>query len=241
MDKMKTKSLPQEQASDWSKISEREVVRLAIESPSNFEPAIVQLWDRYKKRLYLYIKYKLNVNKGFESDRERYIVEDILQNVFCDVMENLREYKPQFEVSTWIYNISNKHIVRYIREIQKYQGRTVGIDEDSYETMGIAADVLRPDAVTELKEFEQIVVLFVKSLKKADDQEVFLLYLQNLHNKNISNALGKTNDAIRARLNRVIKKFKKFMNRDYPEYMNTSILSHIKNLSFGNHEESLEN
>ncbi len=215
---------------DWLKTTERQLVRLAIDNKWLFEKAMVVLWDRYKKRLYLYIKYKLNKNRYSGEVQEKYIIEDIIQNAFCDVLENLVEYNPKFEVSTWIYNITNKHIVRYIRETQKYSGRTLGFD-DTIETFSISSDIKEPDIEFELKEFERIVVLFVQSLKTKEDKEVFLLYLQNLHTKNIADIVKNTQDAVRARLNRTIKGFKKFLNKKYPEYLNSTTLSQIKNLN----------
>ena len=215
---------------DWQKTTERQLIRLALDHNSLFEKATVVLWDRYKKRLYLYIKYKLNKKRYLGEEQEKYIIEDIIQNAFCDVLENMIEYNPKFEVSTWIYNITNKHIVRYIRETQKYSGRTLGFD-DTNETFSISSDVREPDIEFELKEFERIVILFVQSLKTKEDKEVFLLYLQNLHTKNIADLVKNTQDAVRARLNRAIKSFKKFLNKKYPEYLNSTTLSQIKNLN----------
>ncbi|MBX7152155.1 sigma-70 family RNA polymerase sigma factor [bacterium] len=213
----------------WCEVKERDLIRLSIEGTEH-EAAMMELWNRYKKRLYLYIKYKLNFNRGTDSNQEKYVIEDIIQNTFFDVLENLREYNPTYEVSTWIYNITNKHLVRYIREIQKFQGRTSGY-EDISDNFSVSSDQYTPDEEFELKEFERIVKVFVQSLKNSLDQEVFLLYLQNLHTKNIADAMHNSQDAVRARLNRVIKQFKKFLQKKYPEYLNSSTLSQIKNLN----------
>jgi len=215
---------------DWSRIKERDIVNLAL-GGVHFDAAMVELWNRYKKRLYLYIKYKINFSRTSQEAQEKYVIEDILQNTFIDVLENLSLYNPQFEVSTWIYNITNKFIVRYIREIQKFQNTTDAY-EDVSENYHLSSDVIKPDESCELKEFERIVTLFVQSLKIKDDQEVFLLYLQNLHTRNISDLLHKTQDAVRARLNRVMKKFKRYLEKNYPEYLTANILSQIKNLNF---------
>jgi RNA polymerase sigma factor (sigma-70 family) len=215
---------------DWHNTPERMLVRLALDNELLFEKAMIALWDRYKKRLFLYIKYKLNKNRYTGEEQEKYVIEDIIQNTFCDVLENLSEYNQKFEVSTWIYNITNKHLVRYIRESQKYHGRTLGFD-DTNDTFSIRSNVREPDTEFELKEFERIVILFVQSLKTDEDKEVFLLYLQNLHTKNIADMVGNTQDAVRARLNRIIKGLKKFLNKKYPEYLNSTALTQIKNLS----------
>ncbi len=211
----------------WSDVSERDLVRLAKEG--SFEDAMVELWMRYKKRLYMYVKYRINFNRFLEESQEKYIIEDVIQNAFVDVLENLSEYDSHFEVSTWIYNITNKHVVRYIREAQKYAGRTPAFD-DMPEGFQVRADDTDPSGFSELKEFERIVRLFVQTLKQKADRDVFLLYLQNLHTRNIADFMATTQDAVRARLNRVIKRMKKFLQRKYPEYMQSSILSQIKNL-----------
>ena len=217
---------------DRQTTTERNLVKLALSDGTLFEQAMVILWERYKKRLYLYAKYKLNRNYANGSAQEKYVIEDIIQNTFCDVLMNLKEYNPRFEVSTWIYNITNKHIVRTIRENQKFHGRTVGFD-DTNETYYLSSDAIKPDQEFELKEFERIVMLFVQSLKAKADREVFLLYLQNLHTTNIAEMVGNTQDAVRARLNRVIKNMKKFLKKNYPEYLNAVTLSQIKNLTLG--------
>lgn len=215
---------------DWSEIKERDLIRLGLIHRDHFEPAMVELWKRYQKRLFQYIRYKLNINKSFDENRNRYIIEDILQSAFCDVLENLAVYNPKFEVSTWVYTVTNKHIVRYIRETQKHQGRTFGFD-DTMDSIGLRSDAIVPDQAFELKEFEQIVIEFVQSLRNKLDAEVFLLYLQNLHTKNIAEKINNTQDAARARLNRVIKQFKKHLMRNYPEYLHSSTLSQIRNLN----------
>ena len=225
-----TQPLASSAITNWNLISERELVKLALSNSLLAEKSMVELWNRYKKRLYLYVKYKLNKNRYAGDEQEKYIIEDIVQNSFCDVLENIKEYNPKFEVSTWIYNITNKHFVRYVRETQKYHGRTLGFD-DTTETYSLSSNSKEPDIEFELKEFERIVVLFVQSLKTKDDKEVFLLYLQNLHTKNIANLVGNTQDAVRARLNRTIKSFKKFLSLRYPEYLNSITLSQIKNLN----------
>ncbi len=213
---------------DWTSVTERNLIKIAIQG-EQYDLAMVELWNRYKKRLYLFVKYRINFHKPLDENQEKFYIEDIIQGAFLDVLENLTVYNPQYEVSTWIYNVTNKHIVRFIRESQKYAGRTSGFD-DLPEGRQFQSNTDNPETLNELKEFEQIVLLFVQSLKQAADKEVFLLYLQNLHTKNIADYVKTTQDAVRARLNRVIKRFKSFLQKKYPEYLQANVLSQIKNL-----------
>lgn len=221
----KTVSTPRR---DWASVSERELIKIAIQG-NEYDHAMVELWNRYKKRLYLYVKYRINFTRPLDDNQERFYIEDIIQGAFLDILENLNVYNSRFEVSTWVYNVTNKHVVRFIRESQKYAGRTPGFD-DMPEGRQFRSDSDDPDTINELKEFEQIVRLFVQSLKHQADKEVFLLYLQNLHTKNIADYMHASQDAVRARLNRVIKRFKRFLQKKYPEYLHANVLSQIKNL-----------
>jgi RNA polymerase sigma factor (sigma-70 family) len=213
---------------EWKLVQDRELIRFALESGVS-EPALMELWERYKKRLYFYIHYRIHWNPASGDIQEQYVIEDLLQNIFFDVLENLKEYNPVYQVSTWIYTIANKHVMRYIREIRKHEARTLEIEE--VHDIGLHTQRLnQPDDLYELKEFEKIVQQFINSLKRKHDQEVFILFLQNLNTKNISEYLHKTHDSIRSRLNRIFKLFKRFLQKKYPEYYNTKIISNIRNL-----------
>lgn len=221
---------------DWPALQDRDLVRMALQTDLA-EPALVELWERYKKRLYFYIHYRIHWNPQSEDVQEQYVIEDLLQNIFFDVLENLRTYNPEYQVSTWVYTIANKHIMRYIREVRKHEARTMELG-DVHDAEMHTHHYARPDDVLELKEFEIIVRCFIRSLKRRADREVFILFLQNLNTKNISEFLQKTHDSVRSRLNRVVKLFKRFLQKQYPEYYNSRILAHIRNLEISKTETS---
>jgi RNA polymerase sigma factor (sigma-70 family) len=214
---------------DWPGVPDRLLIRQAIE---NIEPerSLVELWSRYKKRLYVYIQYKIIRKPVHNLDQERYVIEDVLQNVFTDALDHLNEYNPQFEVSTWLYTIANKHIMRYIREVNKHNSRIIDMEHPS-DLHDTSVDRTSPDLKYEMKEFEAIILRFIHSLRRKADQDVFILFIQNLNTKNISEYLGKTSDSVRSRLNRVFKIFKRFLIKYYPEYYNSNVVSNIKNLN----------
>lgn len=227
---------PDEKVIDRAVISDRQLIRQALDG-IDAELSLIEIWNRYKKRLYLYIHYKIIRKPSGKPEQDQYIVEDVLQNVFSDALDRLVEYNPQFEVSTWLYTIANKHIMRHIREVNKYNTRTTDI-EQPFELSAVVSDRNTPELSYELKEFETIILRFIHSLKRKADQDVFILFIQNLNTKNISEYLGKTGDSVRSRLNRVFKGLKRFLKKNYPEYYNSSIISNIKNLNIANPEDS---
>ncbi len=213
----------------WSSVPDRQLIRQAIENVES-ERSLIELWNRYKKRLYLYIHYKIIRKPAGHPEQEQYVVEDVLQNVFSDALSHLEEYNPRFEVSTWLYTIANKYVMRYIREINRHNSRVIDIEHPCglQETL---SERTTPDMNYEMQEFEKIIIRFIHSLRRKADQEVFILFIQNLNTKNISEYLGKTGDSVRSRLNRVFKALKRFLKKQYPEYYNSNVISNIKNLN----------
>lgn len=213
----------------WAAVPDRQLIRQAM-TDKDAELSLVELWNRYKKRLYLYIQYKIIRKPSYRPEQEQYVIEDVLQNVFSDALDHLAEYNPQYEVSTWLYTIANKYVMRYIREVNKHNSRIIDIEHpsDLQETL---PENTTPDVHFEMKEFETIIIRFIHSLRRKADQDVFILFIQNLNTKNISEYLGKSGDSVRSRLNRVFKTFKRFLKKHYPEYYNSNIISNIKNLN----------
>ncbi len=228
--------IPERKAVNRSDIPDRQLIRQALDGV-DAEYSLIEIWNRYKKRLYLYIQYKIIRKPSGKPAQDQYIVEDVLQNVFSDALDRLSEYNPQFEVSTWLYTIANKHIMRYIREVNKFNSRTTDIERPHNLNIAIS-DPATPDMSLELKEFEMIILRFIHSLKRKADQDVFILFIQNLNTKNISEFLGTTGDSVRSRLHRVFKSLKRFLKKNYPEYYNTNIISNIKNLNIADPKDS---
>lgn len=215
---------------DCQKLTDRQLIRCALNNIVA-EAALVELWNRYKKRLYLYIQYKIIRKPSPNPEQDQYVIEDVLQNVFTDVLSCLHQYNSHYEVSTWIYTVTNKHIMRYIREVNKTNLRTVDL-EDSTVYKQHTPHTETPQSKCEAHEFESILIRFIHTLKKRVDQDVFILFIQNLNTHNISEFVGKTNNSTRARISRIMEKFRRYLKRHYPEYYNTHIVSYMKDLDF---------
>ncbi len=91
---------------NWANKSDEELVILTIENQDNF----LYLIERYKKRLLAYIKRI----SGVEKEE----AEDILQDVFIKVYQNLLDFDPDLKFSSWIYRITHNTVISNYRKIK---------------------------------------------------------------------------------------------------------------------------
>jgi len=91
----------------YSNLTDAEIVDLTIQDQNVF----LYIINRYEKPLYWYIK-------RISSCRDEEI-EDILQDVFIKVYQNLNNYKPNLKFSSWIYRIARNLAIDYYRKNKK--------------------------------------------------------------------------------------------------------------------------
>lgn len=84
--------------------TDAEVVRLVLADQSFFSVLI----KRYEEKLYRYIIRLTNVT------REE--AEDILQNVFIKIYQNLNAFDPDFKFSSWAYRITHNEVISHHRK-----------------------------------------------------------------------------------------------------------------------------
>lgn len=84
--------------------SDHELVIGALEDADNFGHII----DRYEKPLDRYIK---SISGARSDDRQ-----DLLQDIFLSVYQNLRGYKPSMKFSSWLYRIAHNKTISWWRK-----------------------------------------------------------------------------------------------------------------------------
>lgn len=95
---------------------DEELVILSLENPSNY----LYLMKRYEDRL---IRYILRISNLTKEDAE-----DVLQDTFISVFQNLNAFDSTFKFSSWIYRITHNKTISYIRKIQA-RPKTVDIED----------------------------------------------------------------------------------------------------------------
>ncbi len=151
--------------------------------------AFGELYERYIKKIYTYIFYRV----GNHADAE-----DLTSRVFQKAFIHLPGYEHQgLPFSAWLYRIAHNMVANWYRD----QGRRkiVGLDE---ATRRSAED--EPDSAFERSADREMLLKIIRQLS-ADKQQVLILkFAEGYSNTEIGVILGKTEGAVKSLYHRTL-------------------------------------
>ena len=179
---------------------DEDLIQFILEDQDNF----TYLIQRYEDKLSRYIYRISGLNK---ED-----IEDLLQDVFIKVYQNLNDFDTSLKFSSWIYRIAHNQTISNYRKI-KVRPVTVSIDDDPLLANKI---VYNKDLVQELDN-ELDLKLINKILDKMDKKYKEVLVLRFFDEKDygeISDILQKPVGTVGALINRAKTQFKKTAEKE---------------------------
>ena len=142
--------------------------------------AFGHIYDALVKPIYRYIYYRV----------EPEIAEDLTEETFLKVWQNLRKYKKgTTPFSSWAFKIAHNLVCDYYRKHQP----TEEVDENTPDPQ----DSLNPIRSTNLKLNHIKLRKAINSLPENYQQVVILKYINELNNPEIAKAIGKSEGAVR--------------------------------------------
>lgn len=152
--------------------------------------SINDIWEQFNKPL------KNFINKRVQKEED---AEDILQEIFIKVHNNIESLKDDKKVYAWIYQITRNVIVDYYRR-----------SEISIEFLEL------PENLTDNKEYDlslngeiaNCLKPMIESLPEDYKQAILLTEFENLTQKELSNRMGISVSGAKSRVQRARKKLK---------------------------------
>ena len=135
------------------------------------------------------------------TDRTQEAVEDLFQDICCNLWEAFTRYHRDSTANTWVYVVALQTAKYQLRRRMR-QPRFVELDKSLYETV---ADVAEDEEVREMYEM----------IDRLPDEEktLLLMYIDRVPQREIAQILGTTEDAVNHRIYRLKLKLKQ-MNDD---------------------------
>ncbi len=157
--------------------------------------AFGKLYDIYLTPIYRFVFLKVG---GVKAEAE-----DICHQVFLKAWQNIKSYEFQgFPFSSWLYRIAQNTVIDYYRT----RKQNLNIETVAEEIFADAPDV---DQKID-RDFELGKVLLAIAKLETDQQNVVVMkFVNDLSNKEIAAALGKSEGAIRVVQHRALKQLKK--------------------------------
>lgn len=177
-------------------MKEEELIRKAQKGESN---AFGTLYDEHFVRIYRFILLKVSRKQD---------AEDLSHQVFLSAWKNIPNYTHKgLPFSSWLYKIAQNAVIDFYRT-RKVQ---YDINEIGEEKLGMTPG---PESGLEISlEMERI--RRALRLLKEDEQNVLIMkFVDELGNKEISEALGKTEGAVRVIQHRALKTLRKILEKN---------------------------
>ncbi len=157
---------------------------LAREARAGSRRSFEELAQRYKRRLFVYLRPRL----GSDQDAE-----DMVQETFLKLFRNIRSYDPAFRFSTWLYTSANRLAISSYRKKKIASGRL------DVEAAGALADP-EVGAAGEAGIWDA-----ARNLGGSQYRVLWLRYGEDMTIEAIATSLGKSRLAVRVLLHRARK------------------------------------
>lgn len=166
-------------------------------NPETQNAAFRQLVSRYSRPLYSHIR-----NIVLDHDD----TDDVLQNTFIKVFGNLKNFKGESKLYSWMYRIATNEAITFINQ----RARKSGISNEDIQQKAIenlqADDYFEGDAL-QLKLQQAVATLPEKQ------QLVFKMkYFEEIKYEDMSEILGTSVGALKASYHHAVKKIEEYIN-----------------------------
>ncbi len=178
---------------------EEEDFIIALQSDKNTNIAFRKLVSLYKQRLYWHIR---NIVKNHDDTN------DILQNVFIKVHKNIKKFKGDSKLYTWLYRIATNESITFLNQkAKKYNITNEKLNQQLI--LNLEADVYFESNEIQLKLQKAIATLPQKQ------QLVFnMKYFQELKYKEMSEILETSIGALKTSYHLASKKIEGYLKEN---------------------------
>lgn len=167
--------------------------------PKTQNKAFEKLIKDFQKPLYTHIR-SIVLNHDDTND--------VLQNVFIKVFRNLKNFKRESKLFSWVYRIATNESITFINSKAK-KNNTTSQEQAQKEIDNLKSDTYFDGDAIQIKLQRAISILPEKQ------QLVFKMkYFQDLKYEEISEILGTTVGGLKASYFHAVKKIEDYMNRD---------------------------
>ena len=171
----------------------------ALINPKMQNSAFKQLVQQFQKPLYYHIR---NIVLNHDD------ADDVLQNTFIKVFSNIKNFKGESKLYSWIYRIATNESLTFIEQRAKKQG--ISNEEVQQKAiMNLESDVYFEGNEIQLKLQKAIAILPEKQ------QLVFKMkYFEEMKYENMSEILDISVGGLKANYHHAVKKIEEYLKRN---------------------------
>lgn len=177
---------------------EEEFIKQLLDSKTQ-NVAFQKLLSTYQKPLYNHIR---NIVLNHDD------TDDVLQNTFVKIFQNLKNFKGESKLFSWMYRIATNEAISFLNQKAKKSGISSQIIQDK------ALDNLRADVYFDGNEIQLKLQQAIATLPEKQQLVFKMKYFEELKYEEISEILGTSVGALKASYHHAVKKIESFLTTD---------------------------
>lgn len=177
------------------KVSEEQLI-LHLQDKEKCQAAFRELVSLYKERLYWHIR---NMVKDHDD------ADDVLQNTFIKVLNNIENFKGESRLFSWMYRIATNEAINHLNQ------KARNLKLSSEELLEHIVGNLESDVYFEGDEIQLKLQRAIATLPEKQQQVFNMKYFEELKYKEISDILGTSEGALKASYHIAVKKIEDFL------------------------------
>jgi len=179
-------------------ISDNKILDLVSDNQS-FDQGFELLVKKYQERLYWQIRGILHIHED---------ADDVIQNTFIKIFKNIKGFKGESQLYTWLYTIARNECFNFLKKRKKKEGLSSEFDQE-YLDQALTADPYFDGDKTQRLLIKAIEQLPVKQ------KEVFRLrYFDEMPYKQMSELLNTSTGALKASFHHAVKKVESYLREN---------------------------
>ncbi len=167
-----------------------------LQDDATCEEAFRELISLYKERLYWHIR---NIVKDHED------TDDILQNTFLKIFRNIKQFKGDSKLYSWMYRIATNESITFLNKRARQQKIT------SEELQNQIIDNLESDVYFEGEEIQLKLQRAIATLPDKQQQVFNMKYFEELKYREMAEILNTSEGALKASYHIASKKIEEFL------------------------------
>ncbi len=180
-----------------NKIDDNEILRLFRDKKSE-KVAFEHLVNNYKKILYHHIRRI--VENHDDTD-------DVLQNTFIKIYENIKFFREDSKLYTWIYRIATNEALNFIKN-KKVRNLYINTISEKYSEQQTEIQSIDGENIQKILKFA------IDQLPEKQKIVFYLRYYEELKYEDISEILGTSVGALKASYHIAVKKIEEILTRN---------------------------
>jgi len=165
-------------------------------SGKHADVAFQKLVNTYKERLYWHIRYLLKNHQD---------TDDVLQNTFIKIYRNIKKFKGDSRLYSWMYRIARNESYTFLKKRSKH------LKISSEELQDHIVNNLESDVYFEGDEIKLKLQRAIRTLPEKQKEVFQLRYFEEMKYQDMAELLGTTEGALKSNYHHASKKVEEYL------------------------------